>query len=489
MARVGRQSRQQRKLFGPIRRQKTGALAAIVRRVRSFVVNRAAVIKAARVRRRKAKTAVLARARRLGILPQIGLRVRRMPRVVRAAVWRAFRVRVVRQGRKTVLGRVRNIGVALVVALRRYAEVVAQKRHGFVRRFRAALPVVFGGIGLAEPERRPTRAIVPDAALARSLSRASRRRDTIIGKAQKLTALIAGPLLRRFRPVVDMDATRARRPDVRRRDVVVGRVQRLTALIAGPLLRRFAPIIDSDAQRRSRSKAVRRRSEVIGRVRSIGSAAVVFVRRVRALVVDQSRRRRAMRVPVIVERPRLAVANALRRLTPIVESTRRRARAGQSWLGRAVRALGALLAPTGDATRRRTVIVAAPIRAVLPAAPIRSLARYLLETAMAKLPRFTDKRVGETDAFAFDLRNELASGETLSTVAMSAVVSPSSAVTDGTPSAILAVASPSLSGTKVRFTLTAGIEGCTYAVTATVTTNTGRTLQPTALLTVTSPTA
>ena len=88
------------------------------------------------------------------------------------------------------------------------------------------------------------------------------------------------------------------------------------------------------------------------------------------------------------------------------------------------------------------------------------------------------KYVAETRKETFDFISQLASGETISSAATTAVVYSG---TDATPSTILSGAA-SISGTQVTQTLTGGVAGVTYMLTVVANTSTGQSLNLTAFL-------
>lgn len=83
---------------------------------------------------------------------------------------------------------------------------------------------------------------------------------------------------------------------------------------------------------------------------------------------------------------------------------------------------------------------------------------------MATSPEFLTKRSGESILYALDFANQLASGETISTV---------SSIT-GAPSG-LTIGAGAISGTEVRFRVSAGTSGTRYCITVTITTSASNT--------------
>lgn len=98
-----------------------------------------------------------------------------------------------------------------------------------------------------------------------------------------------------------------------------------------------------------------------------------------------------------------------------------------------------------------------------------------------KLPAFDAKRSAETDAFAFDLVNELGAGEAIQAAAWHLAVASDSPQSDPSPSDMIA-GSVTNQGTQTRIRLTGGINGAIYLVTSQVSTSLGRVLVPAARL-------
>lgn len=84
---------------------------------------------------------------------------------------------------------------------------------------------------------------------------------------------------------------------------------------------------------------------------------------------------------------------------------------------------------------------------------------------MAK--RFSPKQTGETILYGFDFTDDLATGETISSVEGGVIVVTVYSGTDATPSAILS-GSPSISGNIVSQLITAGTSGVKYKLTCKV---------------------
>lgn len=92
-----------------------------------------------------------------------------------------------------------------------------------------------------------------------------------------------------------------------------------------------------------------------------------------------------------------------------------------------------------------------------------------------------NKLSGEVKNYTFDFTSLLASGETISTQAVTAAVYSG---TDATPSAIISGAA-SASGSVVTQKITGGTTGVIYELTCTITTSAGQTLILTGLTAVT----
>lgn len=100
---------------------------------------------------------------------------------------------------------------------------------------------------------------------------------------------------------------------------------------------------------------------------------------------------------------------------------------------------------------------------------------------MSKLAAFDPKRSAEKDTFTFDLRDELAAGETIDTVTVGVALASDSAVPDESPDSMKDGAAQ-VTGSQVAIPLQGGISGAKYVIKAQITLSSGRILEPAATL-------